>query len=274
MIDGSLLLFQMFYGMPSRIIYNGKAIQGVMGFVGALIKILKMVSPTHLLVIFDGEHENARSDINAEYKANRTDYSQVGDEENPFSQLDDIYKALDHMGIRHTETTEFESDDVIASYAIRYSSDTEIVICSWDSDFFQLINENVSVLRYRGKMSVFCGVEYIKSKFGISPEAYAGFKSLTGDKSDNIKGIYGVGEKTASALINEFGTLDALIGSADMISKPSVRAMIKENAERLCDNYRLIRLTDSAPLPFDISELEYTAGELNTRGVLRGIALM
>ena len=85
-VDGSNLLFQMFYGMPSRIVNKrGKAIQGTLGFVGALLKIIRRVEPTHITVLFDGEHENGRSELNADYKANRVDYSLVPEEETPFS---------------------------------------------------------------------------------------------------------------------------------------------------------------------------------------------
>ena len=90
-IDGHNLLFQMFFGMPSRIVSrDGRPIQGVIGFVGALIKIIKQVNPQHVVVLFDGEHENKRVDILSEYKANRIDYSLVAEEDNPFTQLEDI----------------------------------------------------------------------------------------------------------------------------------------------------------------------------------------
>ena len=101
-IDGSNLLFQMFFGMPARIVNNqGKAIQGTLGFVGAMLKIIRKVEPSHMFVVFDGEHENERCDLDSEYKANRIDYSTVGEEENPFSQLQDVYNALDYLGIKH-----------------------------------------------------------------------------------------------------------------------------------------------------------------------------
>lgn len=82
---------------------------------------------------------------------NRVDYSTVGEEEKPFSQLPDVYKALDYLDIKHIETTGCEADDLIASYALSFCGDTDIVICSLDIDFFQLINEHIFVLRYRGK---------------------------------------------------------------------------------------------------------------------------
>ena len=101
-VDGSNLLFQMFFGMPSRITNaEGKAIQGALGFVGALLKIIRRTGPTHIAVLFDGEHENERTELNADYKANRVDYSQTPEEDSPFSQLPDVYAALDYMGIKH-----------------------------------------------------------------------------------------------------------------------------------------------------------------------------
>ena len=83
-----------------------------------MLKIIRRTEPTHIAVLFDGEHENSRSQINADYKANRMDYSQVSAEENPFSQLPDVYTALDYLGIKHAETTTCETDDWIASYAL------------------------------------------------------------------------------------------------------------------------------------------------------------
>lgn len=84
-IDGSNLFFQMFFGMPARIVNeNGQAIQGTLGFVGALLKIIRQVEPTHMIAVFDGEHENNRCTINPDYKANRIDYSTVNESENPF----------------------------------------------------------------------------------------------------------------------------------------------------------------------------------------------
>ena len=273
-IDGHNLLFQMFYGMPSRIINaDGKAIQGTLGFVGAFIKIIKMTSPTHIVALFDGEHENDRAELLPEYKANRIDYSQVAEEDNPFSQLDDIYKALTFMGIKHAETQEFETDDVIARYACNLGDKIQIVISSFDSDFFQLINEKVKVLRYRGEKTVICDENYIHEKLGITPKQYADFKSLTGDNTDNIKGAEKVGLKTAAQLINQFNDLNGVIENAEQITKLSIRESIIRNADRLRNNYRLIKLDDKAKIPFEIDELKYNYSGITTTDVLKGIGL-
>lgn len=273
-VDGMNLLFQMFYGMPARIVNSeGKAIQGTLGFVGALLKILRAISPTHVAVIFDGECENVRYGIDENYKANRPDYSEMAEDELPFSQLPDIYAALELLGIRYFETAVCETDDVIASYALRYREECEIVIASQDSDFFQLIEKNVSVLRYRGDASVICTPDYIREKLGIEPALYADYKSLTGDTADNIRGAEKVGPKTAAALVREFGALENIIAHAHEIKKPSVRASIERDGERLMRNYSLIKLCDRAQIPFELSELEYSHSGITTTEVLRGIGL-
>ena len=273
-VDGSNLLFQMFYGMPARIVNKeGKLIHGTLGFVGALLKILRMTTPTHAVVLFDGERFNERVEIDADYKANRPDYSEMPEEETPFSQLPDIYAALDFLKIAHTETTVCETDDVVASYAIRYGKEMEIVIASFDSDFFQLIGENVKVLRYRGDKTQICDREYLQEKFGIEPCCYADFKSLTGDNADNIKGAYKIGPKTAAKLINEFGSIQGLLENAEKIKSESVKNSVLEAKERLLKNCLLITLNDRAELPFTLEELSFADSGIKTGEVLQAIGL-
>ena len=272
-VDGHNLLWQMYCGMPARIVNeDGKAIQGTMGFIGGLIKIIKMTEPTHIVIFFDGEHENDRTELLADYKANR-DIGVAGDD--LFLQLQDIYTALDFMKIKYKEIMELvEADDVISSYAHVYGKNIKIVISSFDSDFFQLIDNNISILRYRGVNTVTCDTKYIKDKYDILPEQYADFKSLTGDNSDNIKGAEKVGLKTAAALINQFGSLQDIINNADKIMKPSIRDSIIKNTERLQTNYKLIKLDDRATIPFGLNKLAYIYNGITTHEVLRGIKLL
>ncbi len=273
-VDGSNLLFQMFFGMPARI-YNdqGVGIWGVLGFTGALLKIIRQVSPSHVCVLFDGEHENQRALIDSDYKANRVDYSQVEDAENPFSQLPYIYRALDRLGIAYAETVSCEVDDWISGYANLYGADNDMVISSFDSDFFQLISQSVTVLRYRGDKSVLCTPKYLRDKFGIEPCQYADFKSLTGDASDNIPGADKVGPKTAAALLREFGSLENIIQNAHSIKKPSIRESILRNTGRLRQNYALIRLDKAGDLPFSLDEMRFSDPGVTTTQVLQAIGL-
>lgn len=273
-VDGSNLLFQMFYGMPARIVnHQGKAIQGTLGFVGALLKIIRMTNPTHILAAFDGECENLRTQLDEDYKGNRPDYSALPEEDTPFSQLPDIYAALDELGICHRETTVCEADDWIAGFARRYGNGMEIVIASQDSDFFQLITEQVHVLRYRGEKTVLCDPVYIREKLGIAPGQYAAFKALTGDAADNIRGADKIGPKTAAELMNRFGDLQTLLENTDAIRKPSIRESVIRNAERIRKNDQLIRLDGAQQLPFELSELRWQDRGLTTTQVLKNIGL-
>ena len=274
-VDGHNLLFQMFYGMPSRIIgKDGKPIQGVLGFVGALLKIIKMTEPSHVVVLFDGEHENPRSDLNPDYKKNRIDYTFVEEADNPFSQLEHIYRALELLNISYFEEDKYEVDDIIASYAYRYGGQAEIIISSFDSDYFQLINDNVSVLRYRGKNTVICDKSYVLERFGILPELYADFKSLTGDCTDNLKGADAIGNKTAMKLINEFGDIGQIISSSAQITSERVRNSIINNEQRIKNNFELIKLKDVKKIPFTLEELNYKYNGLTTNNVLEKLGLI
>ncbi len=272
-VDGMNLYFQMYCGMPTRIVNkDGKGIHGTLGFVGALIKIIKMVNPTHAVVLFDCEHENDRAAFLPDYKANRTcNPDEV--EDDSYVQIYDVYEALTFMNIKHAEIKDFEADDGIASYVLTYSGDMEIIISSNDSDFYQLINENVQMLRYRGVKTIICDSQFLLGKYGIKPCQYADFKSLTGDNSDNIKGAKGVGPKTASALIKQFGSLEEILKNTDKIARVSIREAIIRNAERLQINYKLIKLKNRANLPFALNELSYTYNGVTTNEVLKGINL-
>jgi len=270
-VDGCNLLFQMFCGMPARIVNPlGQAIQGTLGFTGALLKMLRMVEPTHVAVLFDGERPNARRELDADYKANR---EVLNEEDNPFSQLPDVYRVLDHLHIRHAETSCCEFDDWAAAYVRNRAADTRIVIASQDSDFFQLIDDDVQILRYRGDRSLLCDRAYIREKLGIEPEQYADFKSLTGDTADNIRGVQKVGPKTAAALLQQFGNLESILARTDEIAKPSVRESIRQSTDRLRLNYRLIKLDGQAALPFSMEELIYTPAGLTTGQILTDIGL-
>lgn len=272
-VDGHNLLFQMFFGMPNKIINkDGKAIQGTLGFVGALLKIIKIVNPTHVVVLFDSENREVRNDIYSDYKGNRIDYSEVEEEDNPFSQLYDVYKALDYMNIKYAEIEKFETDDVIASYVFKYNED-QIYISSFDSDFFQLINDKVKVLRYRGDNTIICDEKYLKDKYFITPHMYPLFKSLVGDSADNIKGIPKVGIKTASLLLNEYNDIKCLIKNVDKIEKKSIKESLINNMDQLKRNYELVRLTNIAPIPFDKKEIFFINRNFLTNTILKEIGI-
>ena len=257
-VDGMNLLFQMFYGMPAQILNRqGRAIQGTIGFVGALLRMIRMVKPGYVLVVFDGESHNPRKDLDENYKANRPDYKDLDENEIPFSQLPDIYAALDYLGICHKETADCEADDWIAGYVRQHSHRFFITVASQDSDFFQLIGDAVHVLRYRGDSTVVCDRTWLMNKYGIRPEQYAAFKAMTGDSADNIRGVDRVGPKTAAWLLQTYCTLEGIIENAEQISKPAIRKSVMESLGRLEKNMELICLSGCCCLPFEPQQLRW-----------------
>ncbi len=274
LVDGMNLFFQMFFGMPARIQNSrGQPIQGTLGFVGALLKIIRRVKPTHVAVLFDGECCNPRKTLDAAYKANRPDYSQLPQEENPFTQLPDVYRALDHMGIAWAETETCEADDWLAAYAREWGSSREVVIASFDSDLFQLIDDRVRILRYRGENTQIWDRAMLWEKLGIRPEQYAAYKALTGDSADNIRGVYGVGPKRAAWLMQHFGDLQSLIAGTVEIPWPAVRRSVEESIPRIRTNDLLIRLQGAEDLPFSLQQLRYVCDGITTSQVLSAIDL-
>jgi DNA polymerase-1 len=247
---------------------KGRPVNALYIFTKLLLGIEKEYPGNTGAMLFDCGKVKFRLEIAPEYKANRPDYSSMQQEESPFSQINDVYAALDEMHIRWVETDGCEADDVIAGYALDDEFDGEVIISSFDSDFFQLITDRVSILRYHGEHTMVWNEEYFRWKFGIKPSQYADFKCLTGDAADNIVGAKKVGRKTAARLLNEYGTLENLLQCADSIRQPSIRGSILESKDRLLLNQCLIKLKGDTPLPFPIESLVYTNMKKTTGQVL------
>jgi DNA polymerase-1 len=207
LFDGHNLLCQAFYGIPERLLPDGRPIQGVVGFLGIMIKVIKTVEPTHILVVFDPEETAARTLLYENYKGNRRDLSNAPARENPFSQLAGIKIALEKLDIKYLEQPGHEADDMIASLAA--NTDGEVIIVSTDTDFLQLVNGRIKVFRYQGKKSALFSEAAVQEKYGVHPSRFIEYKALVGDKTDNIMGIKGIGLKTAIKVLNSQRTLTA-----------------------------------------------------------------
>ena len=129
------------------------------------------------------------------------------------------------------------------------------------------------MLRYRGVKTAFWTPGTLREKLGVEPWQYAGFKALTGDGADNIRGAEGIGPKTAMRLLGTHKTLETLLEKTEELPEGAVKVSLLRNTERLRKNLRLIRLDGSAPLPFSREELRFSDPGVTTNGVLRGIGL-
>jgi DNA polymerase-1 len=235
LVDGHNLLFKAFYGVPERLLPDGKPIQGLIGFIGMLRKMLRQVEPTHVLIVFDPEGKHSRKQFYTQYKANRHDFGGLPDRENPFSQLNWIKNALDNLGIKWVEEAGCEADDVIASYAVK--SACQIVISSSDTDLFQLISHKISVFRYHGEKSILFDEDQIVNKYGVHPTKFLEYKALTGDKTDNVAGLKGVGPKTAAKVLR------------------GERTLSPEELKTFEVNMNVLRLNTDIQLPYEMEQL-------------------
>jgi DNA polymerase-1 len=245
LVDSHNLLFKAFYGVPERLLADGTPIHGFLGFIGMLKKIIGHVEPSHLLVVFDPEGAHSRRQLCPQYKANRHDYSGMPDRENPFSQLGRITHALDRLGVRWLEETGCEADDVIASYAVQAACQT--VIASSDADFLQLVDARISVFRYGGRNSVLFDEGEVVRRYGIHPSKFLEYKALTGDKSDRIAGLEGVGPKTAARILN------------------GERALSPDESRLFEANRDLMRLNTEMQLPIGLEQLSLDEAVLRTK---------
>lgn len=252
LIDGHNLLFRMFYGIPSSIKNSkGKEIKGLVGFIGSLKKLINEFNPDSLVVIFDSEtSKDSNLKIDAEYKNNRKDYTNIDEEENPFSQLPLIKKALEYLNIVFIEIENYEADDYIASIVSKkYDEEYRFIIVSTDSDFIQLIDNNVYLYVPRGKKSVLYDKTEVIKKYDIPPHKYTIFKSLVGDKSDNIKGIIGIGNITASKIL-KYDSLEGFI-----LENPNSKysKLLRDNRGILEKNMSLINMNKN----LDVSKVTF-----------------
>lgn len=238
LVDGHNVLHKAWNGIPEILLPDGRPVHGVLGFISVVTKLIMKTEPTHVLVVFDPEEKPSRAALYPAYKQDRPGYEGKPPRENPFSQLPDIKKALDYLHIKYVEQPGYEADDMIASCA--YQVPCEVVIASSDTDFIPLICEKTTMLRYHWKNSILFTETVVFEKYGIAPTSFLAYKSLIGDKSDNISGIKGIGPKNAIKVLN------------------GQRALTGEEREIFERNLSLIRLNTTVELPYVLNELSFS----------------
>lgn len=230
----------MFFGIPSSIINSkGREIKGLIGFIGSIKKINEQFNPYSILVIFDSETSKSNNKlIDDNYKEGRIDYTDVEENKNPFSQLPIIKKALDYLNIYNEEVNQNEADDYIASIINKYKNKYEFLILSTDTDFIQLIDDNTKILIQKSKNNIIYDKKMIIEKYNITPKQYIEFKSLVGDKCDNILGIKGIGPKTASNIL-KYKTISDFINNSN---EEKLKNILIDNMAIINKNIKLITL--------------------------------
>ncbi|TVZ03679.1 DNA polymerase I [Trebonia kvetii] len=246
LLDGHSLAYRAFFALPVEnfATTTGQPTNAVYGFTAMLINVLRDEKPTRIAVAFDRSEPTFRHEQYVEYKAGRT---KAPDEFR--SQVSLIFEVLDALGIRHLSAPGYEADDIIATLATQAEADGEnVLIVTGDRDTFQLVSDKTTVL-YNSR-----GVSDMKrydpagllEKYGLTPAQYPDFAALRGDPSDNLPSIPGVGEKTATKWIVEFGSLEDLVNRVDEV-KGKAGDALREHLGNVLRNRQLTTLLRDLP---------------------------
>jgi DNA polymerase I len=257
LLDGHSLAFRAFFALPLENFSTttGQPTNAVYGFTAMLINVLRDEQPTHVAVAFDRSEPTFRHEQYVEYKAKRE--AAPADFRN---QLSLIFEVLDALGIQRLSVPGYEADDVIATLSTQAQPDMDVLIVSGDRDVLQLVTEHVTVLytmRGISEMKRFTP-EAVEEKYGLTPAQYPDFAALRGDPSDNLPGIPGVGEKTATKWIAEYGSLAQLVDRVDEI-KGRAGDALREHLAGVLRNSQLTQLVREVPLEVGPAELRPAA---------------
>ncbi|WP_267241314.1 DNA polymerase I [Streptomyces sp. PR69] len=255
LMDGHSLAYRAFFALPAEnfTTASGQTTNAIYGFASMLANTLRDEAPTHFAVAFDVSRKTWRSQDFPEYKANR---SSTPDEFK--GQVELIGELLDTMNAVRFAVEGFEADDVIATLATQAeAAGFEVLIVTGDRDSFQLVSDHVTVLYPTKGVSELTRFtpEKVKEKYGLTPSQYPDFAALRGDPSDNLPGIPGVGEKTATKWINQFGSFAELVERADEV-KGKVGQALRDHLESVKLNRHLTELVRDVELPKAVADLE------------------
>ncbi len=227
LLDGSSYIYRAYYGVRDLATAGGMPTNAVLGFTRMLLALLQENRPDYLAVIFDPPREGTfRREIYPEYKANR---DAMPDDLVP--QIPYIRKILQALNIQALEAPGFEADDVIATLARRYAAEgVHVTVVTGDKDLLQIVGDRITLLDTMKERR--SGPQEVLDRFGVPPELVADVLGLAGDTADNIPGVPGIGEKTASELVRRFGSLEEVLQWRSMVSGKQRRGNLRIHAEQ------------------------------------------
>ena len=242
LVDAYAQIYRGFYALPLMSNSQGEYTNAVFAFARFLLNLEKDYASEYGAVVFDLGKPAARLEILPEYKANR---SPMPDELR--SQLPMIREVVEAFGYPLLECEGSEADDLLAAIAAHFT-DFNVKIISADKDIAQVIDGRVEMLIPGGKKGLQKrGVEEVIEKFDVKPEQVVDYLAMIGDASDNIIGVVGVGPKTAAKLINQFGSIEAMLADVNSIANEKLREKITNSTEVMRRNIQLIELDRSLP---------------------------
>jgi len=245
LLDGHSLAYRAFYALPPDLATpSGQVTNAVFGFTSMLIKLLDEENPDAMAVAWDRKEPTFRTEMYPEYKATRTSAPDIFRTQIPL-----IEEVLDALEIPQISVAGFEADDIIATLAKEGKElGYDVMVVTGDRDSFQLSADDLTILyTLRGiSDTVHATPQWLKERYGITPERYVEYAALRGDSSDNLPGVPGVGEKTAARLVNAYDSLEALYEDLDSMT-PKLRENLETARDQVFLNRAMMTLLDDVP---------------------------
>jgi len=263
-LDGNSLLYRAFFALPDMSTKEGLHTNAVYGFLSMLLKLREDIGPDYIITAFDKSKKTFRHDEYEEYKAGR--------KKTPpelTMQFPVIREILSKMGIGVFELEGYEADDLIGTFSsIAEKEGMEVFVVTGDKDALQLATDHVNIVINKKGISEkeIYNKERFISDFGVTPTQYIDVKGLMGDKSDNIPGVPGVGEKTAFKLIKEYGSMENLLMNIDSVSGKKLKESLVQYSEQAMLSKRLATIITEVPMEVSVEDIR-TKGDFNNSEV-------
>lgn len=249
LVDGSTNIYRAYHALPNLANSQGLPTNAVYGFTALLLKLMQDFSPEYLGIVFDVKGPTFRHELYEDYKATRP-----GMPDDLVQQIPFIKAIVKGLGIATLELEGYEADDVIGTLARRASAhQIDCVIVSGDKDFCQLLDDRVSLFDPRSNTRV--GPREAEERYGVSPEKVVEVFGLSGDASDNVPGVKGIGLKTAIKLVQDYQSIANLYAHLDEVRPISLRTKLAHGEANARLSRELVTITTNLPIPFDLDRL-------------------
>lgn len=256
LIDGNALVHRAYHALPKLTTKKGELVNAVYGFISILLKVLNDLKPDYVAATFDLAGPTFRHEEFKDYKATR-----VRAPQELYDQLDRVKQVLVALNVPIYEQQGFEADDVIGTLAFQASEekkeDVETIIVTGDLDTLQLVNDKVKVYTLKKGINdtILYDKKAVHDRYGLSPEQMPDFKGLKGDPSDNIPGVPGVGDKTATELLKEYNTIENLYENVGLLPQ-KIGNKLEEYKEQAVFSKYLATIKTDVPVRLDLSKCE------------------
>lgn len=254
LIDGHHLMYRAYWAIPRTLVTSsGEQVNAVFGVASMLLHILKIEQPDAVIMCFDAGEETFRHQENETYKEGRAETP-----DDFYTQIPRIMQLVEAFGLPHVSNPEYEADDFLCAYAREgRKADMQVTIVTGDRDAFQLAEEHVRIaIPHSGyQKAEYLGPDEIYAKYGIRPDQVPAYKGLTGDQSDNLPGVKGIGPKTAADLLQKFDTLEGVYENLGDI-RASVKTKLEADREQAFFCERMAQLVCDFPLNLPLADVK------------------